>query len=65
MKFTHAAQQNIEETGADWQADLADLRSGRRTPAALLAHCLDGADPDREHGWREYVDCLVGSVTTT
>lgn len=57
-KFTPAALACIAETGADHAADLAALRAGRTTPAALLAHCLDGADDDRAEGWRDYVSAL-------
>ena len=62
IKFSHAAQTNIEETGADVAADLSALADGSHTRESLLAHCLDGADADREQGWREYVDALVEAL---
>ena len=62
IQFTKAAQENIDETGCDVEADLAALRSGAHTRESLLAHCLDGADPDREEGWREYVEALVAAI---
>lgn len=58
IDFTEAAWQNIEETGCQPQRDLADVRAGKWTRETLLAHCLDGADADRERGWRDYVDAL-------
>lgn len=65
LTFSHAAQINIAETDADWQRDLADLISGKTTPAALLAHCLDGADDDRVGGWEEYVATLEANAAAT
>jgi hypothetical protein len=62
IKFTQAAQENIEETRCDVDADLAALRSGAHTRESLLSHCLDGADADREQGWREYVEALGAAV---
>ena len=60
--FTRAALENIEETNANWRVDLARLRDGSLTAAALLEFCLDGAEPDREQGWREYVSTLESVV---
>jgi len=58
--FTRAALLCLDETGADWRIDLASLRAGEHTEETLLLACLlDGADSDREQGWREYVDTLV------
>lgn len=59
LDFTDDALENIAETGADWARDLERLRSGEMTEAALLEYCLDGAEPDREQGWREYVETLA------
>lgn len=56
--FTDAALENIAETGADWAHDLERLRDGM-TESDLLALCLEGADADREQGWREYVETLA------
>lgn len=53
--FSAASLENIQETGCDVQADLTALVQGSTTEDALLEHCLDGADEDRETGWREYV----------
>ena len=58
MKLTDAAQANVDETGTDPQDDVAAIRSGQYTRESLLAHCLDGADPDRKQGWHEYVDTI-------
>ena len=59
MKFTQAALECIEETGADPEEDLDHLRSGDHTLETLLAFCLDGAGEDRVQGWREYIDTLA------
>lgn len=61
IQFSEAAQQNIDETGADYEVDLYELRTGRITAESLLAHCLDGAGEDREQGWRDYVAALVAA----
>ena len=58
IKFSDAAQANIDETGCDPMVDIAALRSGEHTPESLLAQCLDGAEEDRAQGWREYVDAI-------
>lgn len=53
-----AAARCAEESGCDVEEDLDDLRSNLLTEAALLDVCLDGADRDREQGWRDYVSAL-------
>lgn len=53
------AAENAYECAVDVRADLRDLMLGRRTAADLLTECLEGADADREQGWREYVEALV------
>lgn len=58
-KFSHSALCNIEECGVDAEADVEALRSGATTRAALLEHCLDGADADRVGGWRDYVSTVA------
>jgi len=66
IEFTRAALMNMLETGitnADLAIDVAALRSGGHTKSSLLAHCLDGADPDRAEGWLDYVNALVEYVT--
>lgn len=55
MKFSEAAQRNIDETAIDPTIDVANVRIGTLTHDTLLAVCLDGADPDRVQGWRDYV----------
>ena len=62
--FTPAAHEAIAETGGDYGTDLHSLRTGALTPEALLAACLEGADPDRETGWKEYVSALVSVVAS-
>jgi hypothetical protein len=60
--FSNAAQENIRETGADVESDAEALRAGSKSPAELLAHCLDGADADRRQGWLDYVNELARAV---
>lgn len=60
--FTKAALENIEETAANWHADLERLRSGRVTGPQLLEVCLNGAHEDRVQGWHDYVDALVADA---
>lgn len=55
IKFSTAAQANIDETGCSPEDDIYRIRTGEQTREGLLAYCLDGADPDRVQGWREYV----------
>jgi hypothetical protein len=67
VELSRAAAECIEQMAAPAAAVAADLdalRSGKRTAETLLAHCLDGADEDREEGWREYVDALVDAVSS-
>lgn len=60
--FTDAALENIDETSADWESDLLELRAGKITREKLLETCLDGAEPDRVKGWRDYVAALVAAI---
>jgi hypothetical protein len=64
LRFSQAAQANIDETGAFPLDDLAQLRSGAQTAASLLEFCLDGADEDRAEGWREYVAALADYLSS-
>lgn len=50
----HGAAEAVREAGVSPSADVARIRAGL-TSEALLAECLDGADPDRVEGWRDYV----------
>lgn len=59
VQMSKAAAENVVETGADVQADVAAMRTGAHTRASLLAYCLDGAEDDRADGWREYVSAVV------
>ncbi len=61
-EFSKAAQQNIDETSADWERDLSQLQKGTVTPQQLLEKCLYGAEPDRVEGWRDYVAALVEAI---
>lgn len=62
IRMTPAAIANAEETGADIHAHWMLLRGGLVSPEGLLAHCLDGADPDREEGWRDYVSAIAAAA---
>lgn len=59
FNFSPEALCAIEETGCDPQADIDALFAGTQTPAALWAHCIDGADDDRLAGWRDYFSAIV------
>jgi len=58
IKFSQPAQENIEETGCDPEEDVQAMRDGTHTRESLLAHCLDGADPNRRAGWIDYVNTI-------
>lgn len=65
--FSFAAHENIRETGCDVvgiATDLTSLVHGTTTAEKLLALCLDGSDPDREAGWRDYVSELARVAST-
>ena len=62
IRLTPAAQALVDETGCDPQDDIDALRAGTHTEESLLAYCLDGADEDREEGWREYVAAVVAAA---
>lgn len=59
FNFSTEAIRNIEETGCNPEQDLKDIWSKVHTAESLLAHCLNGADEDREAGWRDYVQKIV------
>ncbi len=63
LLLTREAYLCLEEAGADVrdsvERDRRALRDGKQTEAGLLAHCLDGAEPDRVQGWTEYVATIV------
>jgi hypothetical protein len=56
--FSFAAAKCIEETGCSPTEDRIALETGAHTKETLLNFCLDGADPDREQGWRDYVEAV-------
>lgn len=62
IKFSRAAQLNIEETGAVPSRDVEALVSGEHTAESLLAVCLYGADDDRVQGWHDYVDAVADAA---
>lgn len=65
LHFSNAALDNINETGldtAEMAEDVGQLLRGEVLEAQLLARCLDGADEDREQGWRDYVATIVGAA---
>ena len=55
--LSRAAIQNLEECGLTpetFRADRVRICQGLSADD-LLAECLDGSEPDREYGWRDYV----------
>ncbi len=63
IEFTAAAWENLEECAVDVDTDLATVkRKGQAYKSDFLAHCLNGADADREQGWRDYVDALFDAA---
>ncbi len=59
IEMSVAAAERVAECGVDVHSDVSRVRRGRVTEADLLAECLDGADPDREQGWNDYVTAVV------
>lgn len=51
--FSKSALENIEETSTEAHLDLVRVNDGLSV-ADLLVECLNGADPDRVQGWRDY-----------
>lgn len=64
LTLTQAARRNIEETGCDPVADLAEIKRCHTTREEFLQFCLNGADADRVQGWRDYVDALFAEIVT-
>lgn len=62
VRMTVAAAANVQEAGVDIYDDVIRLRTGRVPPAELLRQCLDGADEDREAGWRDYVAAIEAAA---
>jgi len=65
IEFTSDAAENIEETGIDAdeiQRDVRSICNGDSSEYDLLGRCLDGADPDRVPGWRDYVSAIVAAA---
>lgn len=62
VRMTVAAAENVAETATDVKADVARLRTGL-TVDALAIECLDGADPDRVEGWRDYVEAVCAAAS--
>ena len=62
LQLTDAARANVNETGCDPEADLAEIRRCGTTRDEFLQFCLNGADRDRVQGWHDYVDALFALV---
>ena len=58
VKLTVGATRNALETAADVPGDVLFARNNPTGMARidLFRRCMNGADADREDGWREYVD---------
>lgn len=63
--MSREAAENVRECNVDVQDDVRKLRAGQWTQKSLLNLCLEGAEPDREQGWREYVVAVVTYVEKT
>ena len=65
VRMSREAALCVEEVGGDPAADVLAIRheiarSGTETAEAnLRSHCLDGADEEREEGWRDYVSAIM------
>lgn len=68
VRLSLAAAACVEETGVDVAHDVERMRGDlRHLPAvdaieAFAVECLSGADPDREQGWRDYVEAIVDAA---
>lgn len=63
VTMSSAAAECVTETGVDPAADVRRVwQQGEVEAEALLAECLDGADDDREQGWRDYVDAVKAAA---
>lgn len=63
VRFSDAAMACIEESGVDVTDDIRSVERGEETRESLLTRCLNGADADREQGWREYVSAVVDAAS--
>lgn len=62
-KFAPWILDALDETGGDWRADAAALRTGKITSAALLDYCQDGVETSDDLAlWQQYVNTLVNYV---
>lgn len=69
VPLTKAAAENLQAVAATKAAqaaevaqDVSALRRGEKTPAQLLAYCLDGAEPEYVQGWRDYVSAIEAAA---
>jgi hypothetical protein len=59
IRMSRAAAQCVEYAGISPAVDLSEVRHGRVSEAELLQACLEGADPELEADWREYVEAIM------
>ena len=60
VPMTAAAADVAQWAGVDPADDVARLRNGQTTIAALAVECEDGADePETVAAWREYVSAVA------
>ena len=59
-KFSADILNAMEETGADWRADMAALISGKVTRESLLEFCQNGVETEDDMAlWADYVSTLA------
>lgn len=62
VKMPLEAARSVEWAGVNVAEDLRALRAGETTAEALLAECLDGAEPEHEGDWRDYVSAVCAAA---
>jgi len=58
VRIPHEAMRSVEWAGVDVADDIRRIVSGEVTPAALLAECVDGCEPEHVADWQDYVTAI-------